>query len=154
MSKWSGFLPKNALVMARKVKAAVPLQQPDQQPAEPLAQQAPQTLLSPNPNPNPKILVFLESSPSAPALEFLTRMMAAIQMTPNDFVVEYGDFPQARAIEVIGMGLSARKAGRLSALRPDGFMLPSLEEIQSVPAQKKSAWEKLQQLQLRLKGVL
>ncbi len=96
-------------------------------------------------------MVFLENPLAEGEQQLLSRMMTAIQLTDRDYVVESGDFPKASSDFVLGVGLSARKQGRLSALRPDAVLIPSLNEIRMDPAQKKSAWEILQQLQGRMK---
>ena len=96
-------------------------------------------------------MVFLENPLAEGEQQLLSRMMTAIQLTERDYVVESGDFPTASSDFVLGVGLSARKQGRLSALRPDAVLIPSLNEIRMDQAQKKSAWEILQQLQGRMK---
>lgn len=98
-----------------------------------------------------RLMVFLENPLAEGEQQLLSRMMTAIQLTDRDYVVESGDFPKASSDFVLGVGLSARKQGRLSALRPDAVLIPSLNEIRMDPAQKKSAWEILQQLQGRMK---
>ena len=143
MSRWKGFLPKNAIVMARKrtlqvaaVEAAPPIQ-PSPEPAQESTRH--------------RLLVFLVQPFAEGEQQLLARMMAAIQLADRDYVVESGDFPKASSDFVLGVGLSARKQGRLSALRPDAVLVPSLEEIRTDQAKKKSAWEILQQLQARMK---
>jgi hypothetical protein len=148
---WTGFLPKNAVVMARVVRGEAPV--------EPL----PESLPEPHPDPSAPaaasaalILAFLESEPDPSGRALLARMMSAIQVSAESYVVEWGDFPASQAPFVLGVGLGARKGGRLSALRPEWVALPSLAEIGSDPARKREAWDKLQALQTRLKleGVL
>lgn len=101
---------------------------------------------------NARVLVFLEAEPSTPEHEFLLKMMSAIQLGQEDLVLEFGDFPEARATRVaIGIGLSKKKSARLFSLRPDRFELPALAAIQQDPALKRESWEKLKQLAARLK---
>jgi hypothetical protein len=100
---------------------------------------------------NARVLVYFEVEPSTSELEFLLRMMSAIQLTVGDLAIEYGDFPEARAPVAVGIGLAPKKAARLSALRPDRFELPALAAIQQDPVLKRESWEKLKQLAARLK---
>jgi hypothetical protein len=97
------------------------------------------------------VLVLAESKPDDAGLALLSRMMSAIQVTSQSYVVEWGDFPVSQAPFVLGLGLEARKGARLSALRPEWVALPSLAEISVDPSRKREAWEKLQSLQARMK---
>ncbi len=138
---WNGFLPKNAVVMARVGRPAPAVEAPDA-PSE----LAPVTATVPV-----MILVLAESKPDDAGLALLSRMMSAIQVTSRSYVVEWGDFPVSQAPFVLGLGLEARKGARLSALRPEWVALPSLTEISGDPSRKREAWEKLQSLQARMK---
>jgi len=100
---------------------------------------------------NARVLVYLEAEPSTAEMEFLLKMMTAIQLAPGDLAIEFGEFPEARATVAVGVGLAPKKAARLSALRPDRFELPPLAAIQQDPALKRESWEKLKQLAARLK---
>lgn len=146
MSSWKGFLPKNAIVMARKRASA-----PSVDPVEAAGVEAPAPIEAKSPA-RRRLLVFLENPLAGGEQQLLSRMMAAIQLSDADYVVESGDFPSASSDFVLGVGLSNRKQGRLAAFRPDSVQIPSLEEIRTGPAIKKSAWEILQQLQGRMKG--
>lgn len=148
LGNWSGFLPEKTVVMARR--PASPVEIPAETESQPHTQPQPEAGASPS----ARLLVYLESEPSSSERELLARMMAAIGLGPADFVVEFGAFPEASCPWVLGFGLSERKSARLSALRPDPWVLPSLAEIQSDVARKKAAWEKLQGLRILMRGAL
>ena len=136
LKSWINFLPAKALVMARKPQA-IEVQAPSETPA-------------PSSTLDPKVLIFAERLLSSEESELLVKMMAAIGLTPKDYVVEAGEFPVASCPWVIAVGLSEKKLSRLEALRPDPTVLPQLSVIQSDVAQKREAWEKLKQLQIKL----
>ena len=155
MSRWKGFLPKNAIVMARKRTLQATAVEADLA-SEPAVEPSPEPAKAPikesrQESARQRLLIFLEQPFAEGEQQLLSRMMAAIQLADRDYVVESGDFPKASSDFVLGVGLSARKQGRLSALRPDAVLVPSLEEIRTDPLKKKAAWEILQQLQARMK---
>jgi hypothetical protein len=148
---WTGFLPKNAVVMAKK-KAEIKADTESNllPPPEVLPQ-----VLEETPVVAPKavvsVLIFLEAEPNPTQRELLTKMMGAIGLTEADFLAEWGEFPTSASSFVLGLGLGPKKSARLSALRPDWLSLPSLAEIQLEPSQKRAAWSSLQQFQARLR---
>jgi hypothetical protein len=177
LRSWAGFLPEKTVVMVRRRSGGPSIAvEHSADPAESIAQVASITaslkqnllhggrtegatpaasrsgsLSSAGSVAKARVLVYFEAEPSNPELEFLLKMMSAIQLGAGDLAIEFGDFPEARATVAVGIGLGPKKAGRLHALRPDGFDLPALSAIQQNPAVKREAWEKLKQLAVRLK---
>ena len=163
LKSWTGFLPKNAMVMARRQKrAAGPQVQAENPPESPNSHSSDNSHDSLDSLKNPKasapvqarVLVFLERQPSNDETALLSKMMSAIGLGTSDYCVEFADFPAASCPWTVAMGLSDKKLARLSALRPDALVLPGFSEIQRDLTQKKLAWEKLQAFQVRMKGGL
>jgi len=140
---WTGFLPKNAVVMAKKKADSQSEPSPTSEVVEETPLIAPKSVVS--------VLIFLEAEPTSAQRELLTKMMGAIGLTEAEFLAEWGEFPATASSFVLGLGLGPKKSARLSALRPEWLSLPSLAEIQLDPGQKRLAWSSLQQFQARLR---
>jgi len=165
LRSWRGFLPEKTVVMVRRRAASTapvesvvePVQSIVRNTFVPQLSSVPQmsSIATPAakiaaPGVMPQVLVFLETAPQTADHELLTKMMAAIGVAESQFVVECGDFPETKATIALGMGLTPRKWGRLSAFRPDAIELPGLDVIQKDAEAKRLSWNKLKPLSLRL----
>lgn len=174
LRSWAGFVPEKTVVMVRRKSggASVPVEPEPASPEsihrvsairdslrESLRPGAASSSEAHAPAPVSRgaapvtLLLLLESEPSADERVLLEKMMTAIKLGQDRFAVEWGEFPEAPASVVIGVGLGSRKADRLAAVRRDRFEIPSLPAIQSDPLVKRAAWETLKKAAERLRSL-